>query len=140
MSRLNSLASTTSVRSNRPRRSRSRMSCAMGRSISFFRLATVAWPVSSGSPWAHGAYSGLASRRADRGGGGVRERQVERAVLAAEKAGRGERLQLLRLADAFEALADVDERRDRRVLRAEHLGDPRAEVRRGHGLRRDVAG
>ena len=29
----------------------------------------------------------------------------------------------------FEPLADVDERRDRRVARAEHAGDPRADVR-----------
>ena len=39
MSRLNSLARTTSVRSSRPRASRSRISCAIGRSISFFICA-----------------------------------------------------------------------------------------------------
>ena len=36
MSRLNSLATTTSVRSSSPRASRSRMSWAIGRSICFF--------------------------------------------------------------------------------------------------------
>ena len=66
--------------------------------------------------------------------------EVERAVLAAEEAAGGERLQLLRLADAFEALADVDERRDGGVVRAADLRDPRAEVRAGDRLRRDVAG
>ena len=40
----------------------------------------------------------------------------------------------------LQPLADVDERRDGRVLRPADLGDPRADVRRGHRLRRDVAG
>ena len=71
--------------------------------------------------------------------GVVREGNVERPVLAAEKAGGGERLQLLAFAE-IEPLADIDERRHRRVARPERARDERAEVRRGHGLRRHVAG
>ena len=43
--------------------------------------------------------------------GVVGEGQVERAELAAEEAGGVKRLQFLLLADPFEPLADVDERR-----------------------------
>ena len=57
-------------------------------------------------------------RRADRGDGVGRVGQVERAVLGAEEAAGGERLQLLRLADAFEPLSDIDERRNRGMVRA----------------------
>ncbi len=78
--------------------------------------------------------------RAYRGDGVERVGEVERTIFAAEEAGGGEGLQLLDFAVPFEPLADVDERRDRRVLRPADLGDPRADVRRGHGLRRDVPG
>jgi len=55
-------------------------------------------------------------------------------VLGAEEAAGGERLQLLRLADTFEALADVDKGRDGGVVGAADPSDPGAEVRTGHGL------
>src|SRR5882724_1242407 len=76
---------------------------------------------------------------ADRGHGVERIRNVERAILAAQEAGRRERLQLLLLADAFEPLADVDERWDGRVVRPAHPSDPRADVWSGHGLGRHIA-
>ena len=41
---------------------------------------------------------------------------------------------------AFQSLADVDKCRNRRVLRSANLGDPRPDVRGGHGLRRNVPG
>ena len=61
MSRLNSLARTTSVRSSRPRSSRSRISCAIGRSISRFIRSTVAWPFSCVSQCTNGMYSVVTS-------------------------------------------------------------------------------
>ena len=81
-----------------------------------------------------------ALRRLHRCRGFFGEGQVHGAELAAEEAGGGEGFQFLALADAFEALADVDEGGHDRIARAEHLGHPRAKVRRGDGLRRDVAG
>ena len=69
----------------------------------------------------------------------IRVGDVKRPILAAEEAGRVERFQLLALADV-EPLADVDERRHRRVARAKRAGDHRADVRGGDGLRRRVAG
>ena len=42
--------------------------------------------------------------------------------------------------DLAQPLADVDKGRNGRVPRAEHLGDPRPEVRCGDRLGRDVAG
>ena len=83
--------------------------------------------------WSH------AGGRAHRVGGLFREGHVERAVLAPEEAGGGERLELLALAKV-EALADVDERRHRWIHRTERARDPRAEVRGRHRLRRHVAG
>ena len=80
-----------------------------------------------------------AARRPHAVRGLIRERDAERPVFAAEKAGRRERLQLLAFADV-DALADVDERRHRRIERPERARDDRAEVRRGHRLRRRVAG
>ena len=62
--------------------------------------------------------------------------QVERPELGAEEAAGGEGLQFFRLADPFEPLADVDERRNRRVLRAQNAGDPRS---RGAGRPRFAA-
>src|SRR5262249_19798683 len=81
-----------------------------------------------------------AARRLDRGDRVLRERQVERSMLAAEEAGRRERLQFFRLPYPLESLADVDEGGNRRVVRTLDPRDPRAEVRRGDRLRRDVAG
>ena len=78
--------------------------------------------------------------RAHGGGGLFRERQVHRAVFAAEETGGGEGLELFAFADAFEALADVDEGRHDRITRTEHAGHPGADVRAGDRLRRDVAG
>ena len=52
---------------------------------------------------------------------------------------RRERLEFLAFAQV-EALADVDERRHRRILRPQRARDDRANVRRGHGLRRRVTG
>ena len=69
----------------------------------------------------------------------IRVGDVERPVLAAEEAGRVKRFQLLALADV-ESLADVDERRHRRVARAKRAGDHRTDVRGGDGLRRRIAG
>ena len=66
--------------------------------------------------------------------------KVHRPELAAEEAGRGERLDLLVLAHPFEPLADIDERRHDRVPRSEHAGHPAADVRAGHGLRGHIAG
>ncbi len=63
---------------------------------------------------------------------------IERPKLAAEKSRRGERLQLLAFPE-IEALADIDERRHRRIARPEGFGDEPAEMRRGHALRRHVA-
>ena len=78
--------------------------------------------------------------RPDGGGGFFRERQVHRTELAAEEPRGGESLQLLAFADPFEPLADVDERRHDRITRPQHARHPGADMRAGHGLRRDVAG
>jgi len=78
--------------------------------------------------------------RAHGGGGLLGEREVHRPVFAAEESGGGEGLELLAFADAFEALADVDEGRHDRIARTEHAGHPGADVRAGDGLRRDVTG
>ena len=51
-----------------------------------------------------------------------------------------ERLERADLARALDGLADGDEGRDVRVLRAERSRDDRADVRHRHRLRRDVAG
>ena len=51
-----------------------------------------------------------------------------------------ERLEFLLLADAFEPLADVDERGNGGVARAEEFRNPRPHVRRRNGLRRHVPG
>ena len=74
------------------------------------------------------------------GGGFLGERQVHRTIFAAKESGGGEGLEFLTLADAFEALADVDEGGHHRIARAEHAGHPGADVRAGDGLRRDIAG
>ena len=50
------------------------------------------------------------------------------------------RKEFLLLADPFEALADVDERRHNRVLGPQDLGHPCSDVRGGDGEGRDVAG
>src|SRR5947209_16000543 len=68
---------------------------------------------------------------ADGGDGVGREGQVERTVLAAQEASRGKGLQLLRLADSFQSLANVDEAWDGRIVRPAYAGDPGAEVRTG---------
>ncbi len=80
------------------------------------------------------------SRGAHGLGGLVGVGQVHRAELAAEETGLGESLDLLVLADALQPLADVDEWRDHRVLRTEHLRHPRTNVRTRHRLRWDVTG
>src|SRR5947209_779777 len=60
---------------------------------------------------------------------GVRRiRQIERAVFGAEETAGSERLQFLRLADAFEPLADVDECRNGRIVRPTHACDPGTDV------------
>ena len=56
-----SLATTTKVRSSKPRASRSRISCAMGRSMSFFIFATVVCPFSCVSQLRNGTYSDVTS-------------------------------------------------------------------------------
>src|SRR5205085_8949740 len=66
--------------------------------------------------------------------------QRERAKLAAEKAGGVKRFQLFFLAVVLQLLADIDECWNCCIARAEHFGNPRAEVRRRHGLRRHIAG
>src|SRR5688572_13225473 len=58
-----------------------------------------------------------ATRRTNRVRGLLRERNVERAVFAAQKTGGGERLEFLAFA-VVEALADIDEGRHRRIERA----------------------
>ena len=68
-----------------------------------------------------------------------RIRQIERPKFAAEKAAGGERLQLLGFANPFEALANVDEGGNRGIVRTADFGDPGAEVRGSHGLRRYIA-
>ena len=89
----------------------------------------------AGEPFAGHAFGGShGGHRIERIG------DVERAVFAAEEAGGRERLELLDFPVTFQPLADVDERRDRRVSRTADLGDPRADVRRGHGLRRNISG
>ena len=77
-------------------------------------------------------------RRAHGVGGLLRKRDVERAIFAAEKSRRRERLQLLPFPEV-ETLPDVNERRHRRIERAAGARDPRAEVRCRHRLRRHVA-
>ena len=53
---------------------------------------------------------------------GIGER--ERAEFAAEKAGRVKGFEFLLFADVFQPLADVDERRQRRIFWPEHFRDP----------------
>ncbi len=65
---------------------------------------------------------------------------TKRAVLGAEAAPRLKSLEFFRLAVAVVTLADVDEGRERRVLRTLRLGNPGADVRGGHRLRRLIAG
>src|SRR5438445_5117673 len=63
---------------------------------------------------------------------GIRgERQIEWAILGAEEAAGGKRFQLLRFADTFEPLADVDERRNGRIVRPTNAANPGAEMRAG---------
>src|SRR3954468_5446844 len=62
--------------------------------------------------------------RTDGGDGIGWERQVERAVLAAEEAAGGEGFQFFLFAVAFELLADVDERRNGGIVRSTYPGDP----------------
>ena len=69
----------------------------------------------------------------------LRKREVHGTVFVAEETGGGECLELLLFADAFEALADVDEGRHNMVVRAQHASYPRAEVRARNSLGRDVA-
>ena len=64
----------------------------------------------------------------------------EWAALAAETASRLKRLELFGFSVPLIALPDVDEGGDGRVHRAEGVGDPGADVRRGDRLRRLVAG
>ena len=78
-------------------------------------------------------------RWADGFNGLIGEGQVEGAELSAQKARRRECFQFLAFAQ-IEALPDVDEGRDGGVFGAECPGDDRAEVRRGDGLGRSVAG
>src|SRR5207249_5091806 len=59
--------------------------------------------------------------------------------LAAKETRRRERFELLAFAQV-EALADIDECRHRRIERTEGARDDRAEVWRGHGLRRRITG
>src|SRR5438093_4680808 len=64
---------------------------------------------------------------------------VEWAELAAQETCGGERFEFLTFAQV-EALADVDERRHRRVLRSQSSRDDCPDMRRGHGLRRRITG
>ena len=76
--------------------------------------------------------------RADAIGRILGEGDVERAVLAAEEAGGGEGFQLLAFAE-IETLADIDERRNRRIARPERFSNECPEMRRGHALWRHIA-
>src|SRR5205814_2047717 len=67
------------------------------------------------------------------------EWNVEGAILASEKAGRRERLDLFSFAD-IEALPDVDERGDGGVQGPQCARDDRANMRRRHRLRRSISG
>jgi hypothetical protein len=69
----------------------------------------------------------------------LRYRQIERTVLAAKKACRGESFELFRLAVAFDLLPDIDERRNHRISRSQNFGHPRADMRGRDRLRGDVA-
>ncbi len=61
-------------------------------------------------------------------------------MFTAEKTGRSEGFQFLALAQ-IKSLADVNERGHRRIIaRAEGARDDRADMGRGHGLRRSIAG
>ena len=77
--------------------------------------------------------------RADAFGGLLRIGDEERAVFAAEKTGGVKGLEFLAFAE-IETLADVNERGHGGVHRPERAGDDGADVRRGDGLRRRVAG
>src|SRR5947199_22442 len=121
MSRENSLATTISVRSSRPRSSRSSTSWAMGASIIAFMAAArvVAAVLADGAGVEQAAVEFVAILKAiGRHAGGrahgrrsvLREGDIERAVLAPEEPRGGERLQLLAFAE-IQALADIDERR-----------------------------
>ena len=61
-------------------------------------------------------------------------------MLAAQEAGGVKRLHRVAFAADFQVLADVDERRNLRIARPQRARDHRAHVRRGHRLRRRVAG
>src|SRR5207253_10458004 len=63
----------------------------------------------------------------------------ERAVFAAKKTGGVKGFQFLAFAQV-ETLADVNEGGDGRIARAKSSGDNRADMRRGDGLRRRIAG
>ncbi len=79
-------------------------------------------------------------RRAHRRGGILGVDDQERPVLGAEEPRGVERLERADLARPLDCLADRDERRHIRVLRAQRLRNHRADVRHRHRLRRDVAG
>ena len=69
------------------------------------------------------------------------DRQIrKRRVLAAQKSGGMKCFHGVALAADLQVLADVDERRNLRIARPQRAGDHRAHVRRGHGLRRRIAG
>ena len=61
-------------------------------------------------------------------------------MFAAQKAGGVKGFHRIGLAADFQILADVDEGGNVRIARPERARDHRAHVRRGHGLRRRVAG
>ena len=68
------------------------------------------------------------------------EGEIHRPELRTEESAGGEGFEFLAFAVAFEPLADVDKGRHDGIARAEHLRHPRADVWRGDGLRRHVAG
>src|SRR5438105_960462 len=81
-----------------------------------------------------------AARRPNGIDGVLRIRDVEGAELRAEETARRERFELLRFAHAFEPLPDVDEGRNSGIVGAAHSGNPRADMRTGNRLRRNIAG
>src|SRR5437773_12571800 len=79
------------------------------------------------SPWTH------ARGRADALDGLLRVRDHERAMFAAEKTSGVKCFEFFAFAD-IEALADIDERGHRSIVRRQGAGDDGAGVRRGPGL------
>ena len=86
------------------------------------------------------AFLAHAGRRADAQHGLLRVGDAEGAVLAAQSAAGLEGLEFLRLAIAIVALADVDEGGQGGIPRPFGLGNPSAQVRSGHRLRRFITG